>query len=143
VSEQPEVMQNIAAQVKGALEAADLTAYAHLLDPDVRWGAPGDQVYGCKNRNQVLAWYQAGHSAGVRAEVTKTIVSGDRILVEMRVTGRDDDDDSDVADRWQVLTVRDGLVVDIAGYDDKADAAADAGLADEMPGTPPGSTATA
>jgi hypothetical protein len=122
---QAEAMQHIADQVKGALESADLAAYAHLLDPNVHWGAPGDQTFGCQNRNQVLSWYQRGHDAGVRAEVTEMIVSGDRILVGMRVTGRDDDNESD---RWQVLTVRDGLVVDIVGYDERIEAARAAGL---------------
>jgi ketosteroid isomerase-like protein len=118
-------MQHIADQVKGALESADLAAYAHLLDPDVHWGPPGDRSFGCQNRRQVLTWYQQGHDAGVRAEVTETVVSGDRILVGLRVTGRDDDADPA---RWQVLTVRDGLVVDIAGYDDRISAASAAGL---------------
>jgi hypothetical protein len=123
---QAEAMEHIADQVKGALQSADLAAYAHLLDPNVHWGAPGDQTFGCQNRNQVLSWYQSGHDAGVRAEVTETIVSGDRILVGMRVTGRDHDDEPE---RWQVLTVRDGLVVDIVGYDERIEAADAAGLA--------------
>lgn len=57
--------------------------------------------------------------------MTETIVSDDRILVGMRVTGRDDDDEPD---RWQVLTVRNGLVVDISGYDERTEAAGAAGL---------------
>jgi hypothetical protein len=125
VSVQPEVMQHIADQLRTALESADLTGYAHLLDPDVRWGAPGDQEFGCKNRNQVLAWYQRGREAGVRARVTETVVCGDRILVGLEVTGRESGDGER---RWQVLSVRDGLVVDIAGYDDRDQAAASAGL---------------
>jgi RimJ/RimL family protein N-acetyltransferase len=118
-------MQQLADQVRHAIGAADLAAYAHLLDPDVHWGPPGDQSFSCQNRDQVLSWYQRGRDAGVRAEVTETIVSGDRILVGLRVAGRGDGGEPD---RWQVLTVRDGLVVDIAGYDDRAVAAASAGL---------------
>jgi hypothetical protein len=140
VSVQPEAMRQLADQVKAALESADLSAYAHLLDPDVHWGPPGDQSFGCHNRDQVLSWYQRGRDAGVRAKVTATIVSGDRILVGLSVTGRDD---GGMANRWQVLTVRDGLVVDIAGFDDEAGAAASAGLVDGMGDVPPGSAATA
>jgi hypothetical protein len=123
VSGQSDAMQHIAEQVKGALESADLAAYGHLLDPGVRWGPPGDQSSGCHSRREVLSWYEQGRDAGVRAEVTETIVCGDRILVGMRVTGRDEG-----GDRWQVLTVRDGLVVDITGYEERAQAAASAGL---------------
>jgi hypothetical protein len=125
VSGQPEAMQLIADQVRDALGTADLAAYAHLLDPGVRWGPPGDQSSGCHSSREVMSWYQRGYEAGMRAEVTETIVCGDRILVGLRVTGRDES-----GDRWQILTVRDGLVVDITGYDERAEAAASAGLAD-------------
>ncbi len=121
-----DAMQDIADQVRVALEGADLAAYAHLLDPGVHWGPPGDRASGCHNRSQVLSWYQAGRDAGVRASVTETVVSGDQILVGLSVTGREA---AGGQSRWQVLTVRDGLIVDIAGYDGRDQAAAACGLA--------------
>ena len=48
----------LAGQVWQAMEAGDLEAYADLLDPGVRWGAPGDPAPPCQSRAQVLAWYQ-------------------------------------------------------------------------------------
>ena len=124
---QRDATQRLAGQVRQALGAADLAAYADLLDPAVRWGPPGDPSPPCQNRNQVLAWYQRGRDAGTRARVTETLVSGDRILVGLKVTGQAAD--AGEKDRWQVLTVRRGRVTSITGFDDRDEAAACAGLA--------------
>ena len=70
----PEQMDQIARQVQAALQTADLTGYRELLDPNVTWGAPDDMEYGCRNRDQVLAWYRRGRAKGVRANVTETVV---------------------------------------------------------------------
>ncbi len=114
----------IAERVRAALESGDLTAYAELLDPEVRWGAPDDPNPSCQNRRQVLAWYERGQEAGVRARVTEVVAHGDKILVGLTVTGRAAADADVAVDRWQVLTVADGRVVDIRAFDDRADAAA-------------------
>jgi ketosteroid isomerase-like protein len=121
--------ERLARLIGTALEAADLDAYAELLHPDVRWGAPGDPSPPCQSRAQVLAWYRNGREAGTRAHVTETVVVGSRILVGLRVS----DGDADLGvggevDRWQVLTVRDGMVADIRGFDNRDDASAAAGL---------------
>jgi len=87
VTGQRDATQRLAGRVRQALEAADLTAYADLLDPAVRWGPPGDPSPLCRSRDQVLAWYRRGRDAGTRARVTETLVSGDRILVGLKVTG--------------------------------------------------------
>lgn len=105
-------------RVRSALESADLEAIGELLDPGVRWGAPDDQNPSCQNRQQVLAWYRRGREAGVRAHVTETVVYGDRILVGLAVTGRPGAEQAaTLANRWQVLTVGAGGVVDIRGFD--------------------------
>jgi ketosteroid isomerase-like protein len=121
--------QYLAARVRDALAAADLDAYAGLLHPEVHWGAPGDPSPPCQNRAQVLAWYRNGRADGIRAHVTETIVGADKILVGLRVSGGEAAVTADAdTQRWQVLTVRDGLVADIRGFDDRDEAAAAAGL---------------
>lgn len=130
MASQPVPVQHIADQVSGALAAGDLAGYAHLLDPHVHWGPPDDPSFGCQTRAEVLSWYRQAKDAGMRAEVTETLVCGDRILVGLKVTGNEAAAQAGgEATRWQVLTVRDGLVVDIAGYDSRGEAAASAGLA--------------
>jgi ketosteroid isomerase-like protein len=119
--------QLIAQRVSQALAAADLSAYSDLLHPDVRWGAPGDPFPPCQNRAQVLSWYQRGRDAGTRARVVETVAAGDKVLVGLAVFQADDVDEHEHM-RWEVLTIRDGLVADIRGYDCRAEAAASAGL---------------
>ncbi len=122
-------MDQMAGQVRAALAAEDLTAFTELLDPDVTWGAPGARNPSCKNRSQVLAWYQRGREAGVRGSVFDVDVIGDRLLVSMSVRGTQDGRDrGGTALRYQLLTVRNGSIVDIVGFDDKADALAHAGV---------------
>jgi ketosteroid isomerase-like protein len=115
----------IAGHVHAALEAGDLRAFQALLDPDVHWGAPGDPTPACRNRDQVIAWYERGRDAGVRASVEEVEIHGDRILVGLVVRGAGDaEGDGPGARRWQVLTVRTGRVVDIVGYESRDEALA-------------------
>jgi hypothetical protein len=122
--EQLAATQAVAQQVKIALETADLSAFSGLLDPDVHWGAPEDASPSCQNRNQVLAWYQRGWEAGVRARISEVVVIGDQlILVGLVVVGNRAAKDGE-EQRWQVLTVHGGRVVDIVGYDERGEAVA-------------------
>lgn len=119
----PGAMEQLAQHLGTALQEADLDAYRELLDPNVRWGPPDDDVSGCHNRDELLAWYQLGRDNGLRAEVVETVISGNRILV-----GLDIHDTSAAADRtgslrWQILTVADGRVKDIRGFEDRDEAA--------------------
>lgn len=125
--EQLEATERLAQQVRIALEAADLAAFSDLLDPDVSWGPPGDPSPSCQNRDQVLSWYRRGRQAGVRARVSEIAVLRDRILVGLMVTGSQAAEMGGEAERWQVLTVRGGRVVGIVGFDDRSEAAAQAG----------------
>jgi RimJ/RimL family protein N-acetyltransferase/ketosteroid isomerase-like protein len=133
VKRRADVMDQLAAQVRSALEAADLDAYADLLDRGARWGPPGDPVPPCRSRAQVLAWYRQGRDPGMRARVTETVVAGDKILVGLRVARAAAPDADTASDRWQVLTVRDGRITDVTGFGDRDEAAAWAGL---MPARP-------
>jgi len=116
-------IQETAALVRRALAAEDVDAFAELLDPAVTWGAPGATNPTCKSREQVLAWYQRGRDAGVRGSVYDVEVLGNRLLVSMSVRGTENAQErGGAALRFQVLTVRSGRIVDIVGFDDKADA---------------------
>lgn len=117
----------VAANVRTALESADLDAFADLLDPHVTWGAPGDPSPPCQNRNQVLDWYRQGHAEGRRAHVLDVTSHDNKILVAMTVTDPQHPT-GDAHERWQVLTVTGGRVVDIRGYDDHDDATTAAGI---------------
>ena len=124
---QPEATPQLARRVAAVLEAADLTAFRDLLDPAVHWGPPGDPAPPCQNREQVLSWWRRARDSGARAHVAEALAFGDRILVGLKVTSTAAAADGE-HDRWQVLTVRGGRVADITGFDDRAEAAAWAGI---------------
>jgi ketosteroid isomerase-like protein len=116
-------MDELAEQVRKALVTEDVSAFAELLDPDVTWGAPGARNPTCQNRDQVLSWYQRAQEAGVRGSVFDVDVLGDRLLVSLSVRGTEDARErGGTSLRFQVLTVRDGRIADIVGFDDKAEA---------------------
>ncbi|MCU1494937.1 MAG: nuclear transport factor 2 family protein [Acidimicrobiaceae bacterium] len=89
----------------------------------MQWGAADASPPTCRTREQVLAWYQSGRDAGVRAQVCEIVVLGDRIVIGLSVVGyRDGDGNGDDRERWQVLTVRACRVIDIVGFDERSDA---------------------
>jgi ketosteroid isomerase-like protein len=129
MSEEAESMERVARQVRIALETADLSAFGDILDPNVRWGAPGDPSPPCQSREQVVSWYQRGEDVGARARVSETTVFGDRILFGLVVAGtRAARERGGKATRWQVLTVKDGRVVDIVGFEQRSGAVAHAAV---------------
>ncbi|MGO9964863.1 MAG: nuclear transport factor 2 family protein [Acidimicrobiales bacterium] len=130
MSEQAESVQDVARRWRTALESADLSGLGDLLDPEVKWGPPGDPSPPCRTREEVIAWYTRGRDSGTRAEVSEVAVLGNLILVGLEVVrspspgglrGR--------RARWQVLTVHDGLVVDIVGFDRRSEALAHTNVA--------------
>lgn len=120
---------DLAGRVRAALESGDLDAYGDLLDPDVCWGPPDDPDSGCHDRDEVLAWYRAARDRGMRATVTEVVAGADCLLVGLTVSGSPaaDAQGGDFA-RWQVLSLKDGLVADIRGFDDRGLAATSAGI---------------
>jgi len=121
--------EKLVERVGAALDSGDLETIGELLHPNVRWGAPDDPEPSCQNRRQVLAWYQRGRDAGVRARVTEVVAHGDKILVGLSVVGTQSADEADrEMTRWQVLTVVHGQIVDIRAFDDRNEAATRAGL---------------
>ena len=93
-------------------------------------GAPeGPHDAGCHNREQVIAWWASARAAGARAVVTEVTAGAGTLLVGLEVTGTPAARETGgAAERWQVLTVRDGRIADIRGFDDRAAAAARAGV---------------
>jgi hypothetical protein len=120
----------LAGRVRSALESGDLDAIRDLLDPDARWGAPeGPGDYDCRNRDEVVAWWAGARAAGVRAVVTEITAGAGTLLVGLDVTGTPAADEAGgAAERWQVLTVKGDRIADIRGFDDRATAAARAGV---------------
>lgn len=117
-------------RVRLALESGDLDAIRDLLDPGARWGAPeGPNDADCQNRDQVVAWWSRARAAGACAAVTEVTAGAGALLVGLEVTGTPASREAGGAvQRWQVLTLQGGRVADIRGFDDRAAAAARAGV---------------
>ena len=125
-----DVVERLAGRVRLALEAADLDAYAELLDPGLRCGPPGDRCHHARTGHR--SW-PGTSAAGARARVTETLVSGNRILVGLRVTGRPATGAGDETDRWQGLTPCGGPGRRNRRFEDWGGAAASARLATGRP----------
>lgn len=122
-------IDELAERVRSALAAEDLDRYRGLLAPDARWGPPDEPVGGCQDRNEIIAWYRAARDAGMRAALDEVVVGRDALLVGLTVFGRGGGGPERPGEpRWQVLAVRDGLIADIPGFDNRPDAADRAGL---------------
>jgi ketosteroid isomerase-like protein len=112
-------------RLRSAIEGSDPAAFGELLDPNVTWGPPGAREGICTNRRQVLAWYERGLEQGGSAVVTEITDLGGKLLVGLVVHGTGAAKErGGAALRWQLLTLRNGRITDIAGFDLKDDALA-------------------
>jgi ketosteroid isomerase-like protein len=104
-----------------------------VMDPNVEWhdspNLPGAQVY--KGREGVLAQWRGMSEAleDFTVEPEHFFDAGDRVVVFLRSRGRGRVSGIAVSrELAQVYTVKDGRVVQVIGYDDRAKALEAAGL---------------
>lgn len=102
----------LAALLPDALARRSAEAFAELLDPDVRWGGADETEETCHGRDEVLAFYAGLLSEGVTLAVQDSRVEGQQVRMTVRVQSPGDSD-GPVADEVTLMTVRDGLVVDV------------------------------
>lgn len=100
--------------------SSDFDELEGFLDPDVYWGAPDDHEQGCHNRQQVIDRWRHAKGAGVSAQVTEIEINGDKILIGIDVTGREGS--AYTESRWQVLTVKESMIIEIIGFDNREEA---------------------
>lgn len=118
-----------------ALNAGDVEAAAELTHPDVvqygtRGGIDQDRVF--RGRQSLVDyWNDVGDTwAAVRFEPERIIDSGDAIVVFWHETARSARSELEIeTETAAVLKVRDGKIVELRGYMDRADALRAAGLA--------------
>jgi ankyrin repeat protein len=111
----PRAMAELAERLRMGLETADLARFGDLLHPEARWA-------GCANRGQVLDWYRALYDTGVRTRVDDVMIHGNVILLGLAVRGPDFPPQAGLV--YQAFHARDGVIVDIRGYQDRAEALA-------------------
>jgi ketosteroid isomerase-like protein len=114
-------MESLAQRVRYAMEAIDLATMEELLAPDARWGAPEQEVPTCRDAKEILSWYELAQANGVSADITEVAVIGENIVVGLKIHANPRTK-SKVNTRWQVLSVRDGRIAEIRGYETRGDA---------------------
>ena len=116
-----QTMESLAAHVRYAMEAVDLDVMRELLAPNARWGAPEQDVPTCRNATEILAWYELARENGVRAEITEVKVVKDTIVVGLKILPNAHTKAKGNT-RWQVLSVHDGRIAEIRGYERRGEA---------------------
>ena len=112
----------------GGLRAGDVDAAAEALDPKVRWyAAPGEG--GCHSREQAQAFLRRAIADGLTAELLEVREAGDR-LVAIIHTHAPPEWERSPDPHGEVVTVRDGKVVEMVIYATVADGLTAAGIAD-------------
>jgi hypothetical protein len=123
VSQLSPSMDDTLKRIKAAFGSSDLVAYQDLLAPDVTWGPPNAKSPGCKNRKQVLAWYERSRESGVEARLLDAVIIGHCIVLELQVAGTEAAmERGGVGLRWQVNTIKEGRITEIVGFDDREQA---------------------
>lgn len=116
-----QTMESLCAHVRYAMEAVDLDVMRELLAPNARWGAPEQDVPTCRNATEILSWYELARENGVRAEITEVKVVKGNILVGLKILANPHTK-ATVNTRWQVLSVADGRIAEIRGYERRGEA---------------------
>lgn len=112
-----------------AFARGDVDAATDMLDPPVRWHgsdakAPDD---GCHNRDEALAFVRRALEDGVTAEALEFRDAGDRVVVVLQ-THQPPEWGERPEPHGEVVTVRNGKVVEMVVYPNVDEALAAAGL---------------
>jgi ketosteroid isomerase-like protein len=119
---------SIADRLRAAFARDDFDEMMAVLDPEVVWlgiQQPGaDEPPMCLNRDEVRSVFQWHREQGNRALPAIVVDDDDHIVVEMNLQ-----QESDVPELHQLLTIREDRVVGIQDFADRRSAIAAAGLA--------------
>lgn len=112
-----------------AFARGDADAATEVLDPKVRWYGAGDDEHegGCHNRDEALAFIRQALADGVTAEAFDFRDAGDRVVVLLQAHQPEEWGEQPEA-HGEVVTVRDGRVVEMVVYPTVDEALAAAAL---------------
>ncbi len=117
-----------AKQLRAALTASDLQAYAALLDEHVRWGGETDTPETCHGRTAVLDRMSSHLQAGMRTTVIDIVPGVNAVLLVLRVSWPVTNGFAREGTVYQALQLQHQQVVDIRGYANRDEAARHAGV---------------
>jgi ketosteroid isomerase-like protein len=112
-----------------AFARGDVEPATAVLDAQVRWYGAGDDEHedGCRNCDEALAFIQRALADGVTAEAIEFRGAGDRVVVVLQ-THQPPEWGDQPTPRGEVVTMRDGKVVEMVVYPTVHEALGAAGL---------------
>lgn len=117
-----------------AYDRGDMTRMMDLVDPDLEWtyldpsqAEPEPQT--CHGRAELEKALRRQADLGLRSELEQVIAVGEKVIVVTRTPGADQHRQWEISDRnFEVVTVRDGMIVGMRACRDRDEAQSLAGL---------------
>jgi ketosteroid isomerase-like protein len=117
-----------------AYERGDVARTMDFVDPDLEWTYfdpdqedPQPQI--CHGREELEKAIRQQADLGLKAELEAVVAAGDRVMVVIRTPGVDEYRHRQADDRtYNVVTVRDGLIVGLQACRDRGEARSLAGI---------------
>jgi ketosteroid isomerase-like protein len=117
-----------------AYDRGDVARMMEFVDPDLEWtyldpalADPQPQI--CRGRGELEKALRRQADRGLRSELEQVIAAGDKVILIMRTPGVDQYRSRQAADRtYDVVTVRDGMIVGLQACKDRDEAQSIAGM---------------
>jgi ketosteroid isomerase-like protein len=117
-----------------AYDRGDVARMMDFVDPDLEWtyldpGLEDPQPQICHGREELEKALRRLADLGLRTELEAVVAAGDRVMLVMRTPGVDEYRHRQADDRtYNVVTVRDGLIVGLHACHDRGEARSLAGI---------------
>ena len=115
-----------------AYDRGDVRRMMDFVDPDLVWTHPDPDLGNPKSdgREELAKALRRQADLGLRAELEEVVAAGDRVIVVMHTPGVDEYRHRQQTDdrTYDVVTVRDGLIVGLRACRDRGEARAIAGI---------------
>jgi ketosteroid isomerase-like protein len=117
-----------------AYDRGDVARVMEFVDPDLEWtyfepGLDGARPQVCGGREELERVVRRQIERGLRSELEEVVAAGDQVIVVMRTPGLNEYRDQQGDERtYDVVTMRDGLIVGLHACRDRGEARSLAGI---------------
>jgi ketosteroid isomerase-like protein len=117
-----------------AYDRGDVAAMMDFVDPDLEWtcldpGAEDPRPQTRRGRGELEKALRLQADRGLRTELEQVIAAGEKVILVIRTPGIDEYRHRQAGDRaYRVVTVRDGLIVELRACRDRGEARLLAGI---------------
>jgi ketosteroid isomerase-like protein len=113
-----------------AYDKGDIARMMEFVDPDLEWTRLGNaEPQTCRGRLELEKALRRQAEYGLHGHVEQVVAAGEKVILVMRTPGVDQYQDREGDDRtYDVVTVRDGLIVTLRACRDRGEARSLAGI---------------